>query len=151
LAFASLGSAQSRQRLDNGWEFYQGQIGWHLGNLGAATGTDNVTWASRSRSPLFQCRDSVDPDAHYYQGPGWYRTRLKGGESISKRRTCALRRRGTKIAVFSEWKSRRACRRLRRMTVDVTTRLLAPLRQFIFRGDARAVLCDNSRNAEMIP
>ena len=25
----------------------------------------------------FNARDSVDPDRPYYQGPGWYRTRLK--------------------------------------------------------------------------
>ena len=25
----------------------------------------------------FNAHDGVDPDAHYYQGPGWYRARLK--------------------------------------------------------------------------
>jgi len=77
LIFASLTFAQSRQRLDNGWEFYQGALGstWEVWRGDKAA--DNVTWQPVTLPHCFNARDSVDPDVHYYQGPGWYRTRLK--------------------------------------------------------------------------
>src|SRR5208282_5906687 len=77
LAVASLASAQSRQRLDNGWEFHQGSLGstWEIWRGDRAA--DNVSWQPVTLPHCFNARDSVDPDVHYYQGPGWYRTRLK--------------------------------------------------------------------------
>jgi len=77
LACASLTFAQTRQQLDNGWEFYQGQLGstWEIWRGEKAA--DNITWQPVALPHCFNARDSVDPDVPYYQGLGWYRTRLK--------------------------------------------------------------------------
>ena len=68
---------QSKQRLSDGWEFYQGSLGstWEVWRGDAAS--DNVAWSAVTLPHCFNGRDAVDPDARYYQGPGWYRTRLK--------------------------------------------------------------------------
>src|ERR1039458_1948633 len=70
LAFAGLASAASIQQLDSGWEFYQGSLGsaWEIWRGDKAT--DNVTWTPVTLPHCFNARDSVDPDMHYYQGPG---------------------------------------------------------------------------------
>src|ERR1035438_7151659 len=77
LAFAGLTGAASVQHLDSGWEFYQGSLGsiWEIWRGDKAT--DNMTWTPVTLPHCFNARDSVDPDVRYYQGPGWYRTRLK--------------------------------------------------------------------------
>src|SRR5262245_6812999 len=64
-------------RLDNGWEYYQGDLGgpWELWRGAAAS--DNVKWTAVELPHCFNARDAVDPDTPYYQGPGWYRTQLK--------------------------------------------------------------------------
>ena len=78
---ALLGTAQAvetnSQRLSTGWEYYQGSLGsaWEVWRGEAAS--DNVTWNGVSLPHCFNGRDSVDPDVRYYQGPGWYRTKLK--------------------------------------------------------------------------
>src|SRR5688500_12247035 len=69
--------AEHSTRLDKGWEYYQGDLGgtWELWRGAAAS--DNVKWKAVELPHCFNARDAVDPDAPYYQGPGWYRTRLK--------------------------------------------------------------------------
>src|SRR5271170_6560005 len=64
-------------RLDAGWQFHQGGLGsvWEIWRGNKAS--DNVAWVSVTLPHCFNARDAVDPDEHYYQGPGWYRTKLK--------------------------------------------------------------------------
>src|SRR5277367_5875366 len=64
-------------RLDTGWEYHQGTLGsiWEVWRGDKAS--DNVTWSPVTLPHCFNARDAVDPDVHYYQGQGWYRTRLK--------------------------------------------------------------------------
>src|SRR5882757_4045616 len=73
----ALVGAQNGQRLDIGWEFHKGTIGsiWEIWRGDQAT--DNVKWKPVTLPHCFNDRDAVDPDTHYYEGPGWYRTRLK--------------------------------------------------------------------------
>ena len=114
LAFASVAFAQSRQPLDNGWEFYQGQVGsiWEIWRGDRAA--DNVAWQPVTLPHCFNARDSVDPDGPYYQGPGWYRTRLSLKNPFPNGRTLtALQRRRTKIAgLCGNGKGQGTCRRL---------------------------------------
>src|SRR5258707_13568788 len=87
LAVASLAGAATIQPLDSGWEFYQGSLGstWEIWRGDKAT--DNVTWTPVTLPHCFNARDSVDPDVHYYQGPGWYRMRLKVANPFPNGRT----------------------------------------------------------------
>lgn len=154
LAFANLASAQSRQRLDNGWEFYQGTLGstWEIWRGDKAA--DNVTWQPVTLPHCFNARDSVDPDGRYYQGPGWYRTRLKVENPFPNGRTLlhfdgagqksqvfvGMERVGEHVGGYDEW------------TVDITDAAArAATNSFFGVSTPVAVLCDNSRDAEMIP
>ncbi len=69
--------ADNTQRLSEGWEHYQGSLGstWEVWRGDAAS--DNVAWSKVTLPHCFNGRDSVDPDVKYYQGQGWYRTKLK--------------------------------------------------------------------------
>ncbi|HXA45620.1 MAG TPA: hypothetical protein VNZ25_08945, partial [Candidatus Angelobacter sp.] len=64
-------------RLDTGWAYHQGTLGsvWEIWRGDKAS--DNVAWSPVTLPHCFNARDAVDPDVHYYQGQGWYRTRLK--------------------------------------------------------------------------
>src|SRR5580658_11320355 len=77
LSVQALGVEATSRRLDSGWEFYQGGLGgiWEVWR--GSNATDNVAWTPVRLPHCFNAFDAVDPDAHYYQGPGWYRTRLQ--------------------------------------------------------------------------
>ena len=75
------------RRLSDGWEYYQGSLGsaWEIWRGDAASA--NVAWTAVSLPQCFNARDAVDPDVWYYQGPGWYRTRLKVANPVPNGRT----------------------------------------------------------------
>lgn len=88
LVFAcSLFAGETKQRLSTGWEFYQGSLGstWEVWRGDAAS--DNVAWSPVTLPHCFNARDAVDPDGRYYQGPGWYRTRLRIANPFPNGRT----------------------------------------------------------------
>jgi beta-galactosidase len=148
------GRDTARQSLDNGWEYYQGSLGsvWEIWRGDKAT--DNVTWKEVTLPHCFNGRDSVDPDTRYYQGPGWYRSRLKVSNPYPGGRTL-LHFNGAgqktevyvglqKIAVhnggYDEW------------DVDITEAAAKELAETGGKGEIRvSVRCDNSRDAESIP
>jgi beta-galactosidase len=152
VAFAGLAGAQTRQPLDAGWEYYQGSLGstWEIWRVERSPDThDNVSWTPVTLPHCFNERDAVDPDAHYYQGPGWYRTRLKLANPYANGRTLlhfdgagqkaqvfvGLKKVGDHVGGFDGW------------DVDITAAAAAET-----NGDVRvAVQCDNSRDAETIP
>src|SRR5215813_8881869 len=74
-------------RLLTGWEYHHGSLGgaWEIWK-GQSAG-DNASWQVISLPHCFNARDAVDPDQHYYQGPGWYRTRLKINNPFANGRT----------------------------------------------------------------
>ena len=139
--------AENIQRLDSGWEFYQGSLGstWEIWRGDKAT--DNVNWTPVTLPHCFNARDSVDPDVRYYQGPGWYRTHLKVANPFPNGRTLLhfdgagqksqvfvrMKKIGEHLGGYDQW------------DVDITD---------AFGKDTEvplAVLCDNSRDAESIP
>lgn len=151
VAWTMVCNAESRQQLDTGWEFYQGSLGssWEIWRGDKAS--DNVTWKPVTLPHCFNARDAVDPDVPYYQGPGWYRTRLKIANPFANGRTLLhFNGAGQQSQVFvgtekvaehsggyDEW------------TVDITDAA-----KTAHEKDGTvpvAVRCDNSRNAEMIP
>jgi beta-galactosidase len=152
-AFASLAGAQTIQRLDTGWEFYQGSLGstWEIWRPERSADThDNVTWTPVTLPHCFNGRDAVDPDVRYYQGPGWYRTRLKLANPFPNGRTLlhfdgagqksqvfvGLKKVGEHLGGFDEW------------DVDITDAVV----KVDTNGEVRlTVECDNTRDAESIP
>jgi beta-galactosidase len=142
--------AESRLSLDAGWEFYQGSLGsiWEIWRGDQAT--DNVTWTPITLPHCFNARDSVDPDVRYYQGPGWYRARLKVANPFPKGRT-VLRfdGAGQKAQVFvGRKKVGEHTGGYDQWEVDIT----GAVAKESVNGQVRlAVMCDNSRDAESIP
>lgn len=154
LAFNSTGHAQSRQALDQGWEYYQGSLGstWEIWRGDKAT--DNVTWKAVTLPHCFNGRDSVDPDVHYYQGPGWYRTKIKVSNPSAGGRILlhfngagqksdvyvGMEKVGSHNGGYDEW------------SVDITDAAEKALANPDNNGEVPvAVRCDNSRDAESIP
>jgi hypothetical protein len=149
-----LGLAKTSAIIGTDWEFHQGQLGslWEIWRGDKAT--DNVSWTPVTLPHCFNARDSVDPDVSYYQGPGWYRTKLNINNPYPNGRTLVhFNGTGQKAQVFvgmqkvgehnggyDEW------------TVDITEASAAALSDPENQGQTRfAVLCDNSRDAESIP
>ena len=149
-ALANLASAQSSQRLADGWEYHQGSLGstWEIWRGEAAT--DNVTWKPVTLPHSFNGRDAVDPDTRYYQGPGWYRKQIKVANPFPNGRTLlhfdgagqwsevfvGMDKVGGHVGGYDEW------------SVDLTDAVAK------FEDKAAiplAVRCDNSRDAETIP
>ncbi len=154
LGLASANAAELRQQVDSGWEFHQGALGstWEIWRGDKAA--DNVAWQPVTMPHCFNARDSVDPDMHYYQGPGWYRTRLRLANPFPDGRTLlhfdgagqqskvyvGMEKVGEHVGGYDEW------------TVDITDAAARAATNALFGGTAPvAVLCDNSRDAEMIP
>ena len=147
LACANMSSAQNHQPLDSGWEFYQGSLGsiWEIWRGDKAT--DNVTWSPVTLPHCFNARDAVDPDIHYYQGLGWYRTHLKVANPFPNGRTLlhfdgagqksqvfvGLKKVGEHLGGYDQW------------DVDITDSVAKETEVPL------AVMCDNSRDAESIP
>ena len=147
LAWTNFCGAQNRQPLDNGWEFYQGSLGstWEIWRGDKAT--DNVNWTPVTLPHCFNTRDAVDPDARYYQGPGWYRTHLKVANPFPNGRTLlhfdgagqksqvfvGMKKVGEHLGGYDQW------------DVDITDAVAKETEVPL------AVLCDNSRDAESIP
>ena len=151
---ARLIAADHTQRLSEGWEYYQGTLGstWEVWRGEAAS--DNVAWTAVTLPHCFNGRDAVDPEVRYYQGPGWYRTKLKVANPYPNGRTLLhFDGAGQKSQVFvhtdkvgehaggyDEW------------TVDITDAAAKALKNEAFKGEVPlAVMCDNSRDAEAIP
>jgi beta-galactosidase len=79
------GTASAWQRLDSGWEYYQGPLDgpWEVWR-----GDEIAVWEKVSLPHCFNHYDACDPDTPYYRGHGWYRTRvpvlnpLKNGRTL---------------------------------------------------------------------
>jgi len=144
----------NNRRLDAGWEYHQGTLGsiWEIWRGDQAS--DNVAWVPVTLPHCFNARDAVDPDEHYYQGQGWYRTRLKLANPFPDGRTLlhfdgagqksqvyvGLEKVGGHVGGYDQWE------------VDITDAASRARTNSIGKNSTPiAVLCDNSRDAEMIP
>jgi beta-galactosidase len=145
---ASAGPPAATRRLTDNWEHYRGSLGgiWEVWRGKAAAA--NVAWTKVDMPHCFNAFDAVDPDSPYYQGPGWYRTSFAIQNPFPNGRTLlhfegagqkyeafiGLESVGRHIGGYDEW------------TVDITD-AASPA-----SGNTQlAVLCDNSRDEEMIP
>lgn len=154
LVFGASSLPAEPRRLAEGWEHYRGTLGsvWEVWRGDKAT--DNVAWTPVALPHCFNARDAVDPDERYYQGPGWYRTRLEVGKPVppgrlllhfegagqSSRVFVRLDQVAEHVGGYDEW------------TVDITDAVAKAAAAPDFPGTVPlAVRCDNSRDAETIP
>ncbi|MEK6283909.1 MAG: glycoside hydrolase family 2 TIM barrel-domain containing protein [Acidobacteriota bacterium] len=141
------------QRLLTGWDYRRGSLGgvwevWRKAN------DDANTWTPVELPHCFNALDAVDPDTPYYQGPGWYRTRLKLDNPHSRGRTL-LHFEGagqkTEVYVFNS-KIGAHVGGYDEFTFDITDAAAAALKNEANKGLVPvAIHCDSSRDLEMIP
>jgi len=142
------------QALVSDWEHYRGSLGgpwevWRGKNAG-----DQIRWLKVDVPHCFNARDAVDPDEIYYRGEGWYRTNLKINNPLPNGRTLLhfegagqksrvfieAEEVGSHIGGYDEW------------TVDITEAARKAAANQQNKGVVPlAVVCDNSRDLEMIP
>ena len=135
------------------WEYRRGSLGgpweaWRKAN------DDANKWTAVQIPHCFNAFDAVDPDAPYYQGPGWYRTRFQLANPYPSGRTL-LHFEGaaqkSEVYVHTE-KVGEHVGGYDEFVVDITdlANKYAKLSQPPGTVPV-AVLCDNSRDLEMIP
>ena len=135
------------------WEYRRGNLGGPWEAWRKANDDANI-WTKVSIPHCFNASDSVDPDLPYYQGPGWYRTKLEIANPYPAGRTLLhFEGAGQKTEVFVHTERVGAhVGGYDEFMVDITDHVkkfpktdkdpgLVPI----------AVMCDNSRDLEMIP
>ncbi|HJU92310.1 MAG TPA: glycoside hydrolase family 2 TIM barrel-domain containing protein [Pyrinomonadaceae bacterium] len=135
------------------WEYRRGSLGGPWEAWRKANDDANV-WSKVSVPHCFNAFDSVDPDTPYYQGPGWYRTKITSENTYRNGRSLLHFEGGgqkTEVFVHTE-KVASHVGGYDEFIVDITEHAkkfpktekepgLVPI----------AVMCDNSRDLELIP
>ena len=152
IALGSFAEPAASRRLSE-WEYRRGNLGgpweaWRKAN------DDANTWTKVEVPHCFNAFDSVDPDGPYYQGSGWYRTKFEPANPYPGGRTLLhFEGAGQKTEVFVHTeKVGSHVGGYDEFVADITEQAnkfsktsnppgLVPV----------AVMCDNSRDLEMIP
>ena len=155
LAADQQSTRKNSERLITGWEHCRSSLSgpWDVWHGSFATSKEH--WTQIEVPHCFNARDAVDPDENYYRGQGWYRTNLKLENPFPNGRTLLhFEGAGQKSKVFintdqvgdehvggyDEW------------TVDITEAIAkAETSQENKNGIRLAIVCDNSRDLEMLP
>ncbi|MFC4212396.1 glycoside hydrolase family 2 TIM barrel-domain containing protein [Pedobacter lithocola] len=153
--------AQKSVRLTQNWEFLKQDLGgiWEaVRPVGLGNPESVPLWENVDLPHCVNATDAVDPDVNYYQGPAWYRTKLKIENPYQNGRTI-LHFEGagqktevyvytTKVAThvggYDEW------------TVDITDAVAAFQKEEVYQKQFKgqvpvSIRTDNSRDLEMIP
>lgn len=148
------GGQSTSQRLLTDWEHYRGSLGGPWEVRRGAKASDQVLWQKVDVPHCFNARDAVDPDEVYYRGEGWYRTTLKIANPFREGRTLLhfegagqktrvfidLEQVGEHIGGYDEW------------TIEITDAIRNAQGNPNYKdGIPLAIVCDNSRDLEMIP
>jgi beta-galactosidase len=148
-------------RLNHGWEFFKGDLGgiWEaVRSMGEGAVENTPQWEKTELPHCFNASDAVDPDMHYYQGAGWYRTMLSIENPYPRGRTLLhfegsgqktkvyvyTTKVGAHVGGYDEW------------TVDITQAVEEFKKTEAFEkkfGGKIPIMirCDNSRDVQMIP
>ena len=141
-----IGRLQVSRRLE-AWEYRRGSLGGPWEAWRKANDDANV-WTEVEVPHCFNAFDSVDPDGPYFQGTGWYRTKIKVTNHYPNGRTLLhFEGAGQKTEVFVH--TQRVGSHVGgydEFVVDITEQA----KKFP-EGVPIAVMCDNSRDLEMIP
>ena len=144
------------QRLENNWQHIRQDVGgiWEV----VRNKNEIPKWQNVNIPHCFNAEDAVDPDIHYYEGPGWYKTKLSINNPYQNGRTLlhfegagqksdvyiGMEHAAKHIGGYDEW------------SVDITDQIKRSLNDAriskIYKDKvALSVRCDNSRDLEMIP
>lgn len=157
---AKVPTAGNKIRLTDNWEFLRQDVGnvWELVRpVRKGQPEEQPIWTKVTLPHCFNAEDAVDPDVNYYQGPGWYKTRLKldnpypNGRIVLEFEGAGQKtdvyiyttKVGSHVGGYDSW------------NVDITD----AVRAFLSGKDAErfggevplSIRCDNTRDAEMIP
>lgn len=158
--YAKVPTTTNKIRLTDNWEFLRQDVGniWELVRpVKSGQPEEQPLWTKVTLPHCFNAEDAVDPDVNYYQGPGWYKTRLKLNnpypngriilefEGAGQKTDVYIYRSkvGSHVGGYDSW------------NVDITDAVQA----FLSSKDAErfngevplSIRCDNTRDAEMIP
>jgi len=146
-------------RLENNWEFFRGTLGgiWEVWREDILSNHFNVPWSKVTVPHCYNAEDAVDPDKTYYQGPAWYRNKIKVNNPYFKGRTL-LNFEGagqkTELYIFKK-KISSHTGGYDEFTVDITDSINDFKNSEMFKEYKTkiplAIRCDNSRDLEMIP
>ncbi|MEK8130914.1 glycoside hydrolase family 2 TIM barrel-domain containing protein [Paenibacillus filicis] len=146
----------TQQRLNTGWEHYRGSLGgvWEVWRADKLQNHYNVPWEPVTLPHTYNGLDVMDPDGKYYQGQGWYRTRLDVNNPYPQGRTL-LHFEGagqrTDVYVYTE-KVGSHLGGYDEFTVDITEAAERAKQIERYAGQVPvAACCDNSRELETIP
>lgn len=153
--------AQHKMRLTEDWEYLRGDLGsiWEAVRTAEAGSSEAVpVWQKVTLPHCFNAEDAVNPDINYYQGAGWYRTRLSVNNPYPNGRIILefegagqktevyvyTQKVATHVGGYDHW------------CVDITDAIEQALANpdcaERFQGKIPlSIRCDNSRDAEMIP
>lgn len=144
------------KRLISNWEHYKGSLGgpWEVWRGDKLANHYNVPWHEVELPHCYNALDCVDPDTIYYQGPGWYRTKLDVENPYSNGRTLLhFEGAGQKTEVYVyTWKVSSHIGGYDEFIVDITDMVDRAKEIERYKGKIPiAVMCDNSRDLEMSP
>ncbi len=147
----------STTRLQNGWDFYKGDLGSTWEGLRTGRPAELPQWESVTVPHCYNAFDAVDPDQAYYQGPAWYRTYIEIDNPYVEGKTLLhFEGAGQKTKVFvAEFQAGEHIGGYDEFRIDLT----GPLKKFHrkyskddFGGKIPLLIrVDNSRDTEMIP
>jgi len=145
-----------KKRLVDNWQHYKGALGgiWEVWRKDLIRPHFNVPWSPVNMPHCYNALDCVDPDVTYYQGPGWYRTVLDVNNPYQQGRTL-LHFEGagqkTDAYVFKQ-KVGHHTGGYDEFQFDITEAIQQSQIPEVYAGKIPlAVLCNNSRDTEMIP
>ena len=158
--YAKVPTTGNKIRLTDHWEFLRQDVGsiWELVRpVKKGQPEEQPIWTPVTLPHCFNAEDAVDPDVNYYQGPGWYKTRLKlnnpypNGRIVLEFEGAGQKtdvyiyssKVGSHVGGYDSW------------NVDITDAVrafLASKEAERFNGEVPlSIRCDNTRDAEMIP
>jgi beta-galactosidase len=146
-------TSTTSETLTAGWEYFRGSLGgvWDVWRKDMM---ESTVWKPVEVPHCFNARDAVDPEQPAYEGPGWYRRKLRISNPFAGGRTL-LHFEGAgqscEVFVFLEAVGKHVGG-YDEFTVDITDAIAKVAKTGPqLAGYSLAVRCDNSRDPEIIP
>ncbi len=149
-ARASGGAISMPVRLDDGWQFRKGPLDsvW-----GAWRKEEDALWQSVTLPHCYNSLDACDPDVPYFQGHGWYRTRIRVENPFTSGRTVLHFRGAGQTTTLWVGATQVGTHKggYDEFAFDITDAIAKLAPADLKAGVPVAVLCDNSPDLERVP